>query len=132
MSRFSIAGIQMHITMHNNIAEMRKRMEILFYLYPWVEMVVFSELSPHGPNKTAAQPIGGKIEKDLADLARRFDGVSEWVFDLDNTLYPRHCDLFAQIDWKMTDYVADLLDLLSSCHGRLGGGEHVRGSKRSA
>ena len=47
----------------------------------------------------------------MADLASAFGGITEWVFDLDNTLYPRHCDLFAQIDWKMTDYVADLLDL---------------------
>jgi len=37
-----------------------------------------------------------------------FSSVSEWVFDLDNTLYPRHTDLFKQIDWKMTDYVAKL------------------------
>jgi len=44
-------------------------------------------------------------------LATSFSSVTEWVFDLDNTLYPRHCDLFAQIDWKMTDYVADLLDM---------------------
>ena len=44
-------------------------------------------------------------------LRTKFEGVTEWVFDLDNTLYPRHCDLFAQIDWKMTDYVADLLSL---------------------
>jgi putative hydrolase of the HAD superfamily len=43
-----------------------------------------------------------------------FEAVSDWVFDLDNTLYPRHCDLFAQIDWKMTDYVADLLDMTKS------------------
>jgi len=45
------------------------------------------------------------------DLAAQFSHVREWVFDLDNTLYPRHCDLFAQIDWKMTDYVAKLLDM---------------------
>lgn len=45
------------------------------------------------------------------ELARKFEGVTEWVFDLDNTLYPRHCDLFAQIDWKMTDYVAALLEV---------------------
>lgn len=44
-------------------------------------------------------------------LKARFEGVTEWVFDLDNTLYPRHCDLFAQIDWKMTDYVSDLLKM---------------------
>jgi len=44
-------------------------------------------------------------------LAKSFGSVTEWVFDLDNTLYPRHCDLFAQIDWKMTDYVSELLEL---------------------
>ena len=44
-------------------------------------------------------------------LQQSFASVTEWVFDLDNTLYPRHCDLFAQIDWKMTDYVSDLLSL---------------------
>ena len=46
-----------------------------------------------------------------ADEIRRLSHVREWVFDLDNTLYPRTSDLFAQIDWRMTDYVADLLDL---------------------
>lgn len=37
--------------------------------------------------------------------------ITEWVFDLDNTLYPRHCDLFGQIDLKMTDYVSNLTGL---------------------
>ncbi|MEM6463185.1 MAG: pyrimidine 5'-nucleotidase [Pseudomonadota bacterium] len=40
-----------------------------------------------------------------------FDHVNSWVFDLDNTLYPRHTDLFSQIDKKMTSYVAELLRL---------------------
>jgi putative hydrolase of the HAD superfamily len=44
---------------------------------------------------------------DRADFAH----VTEWVFDLDNTLYPHHVDLFAQIDRNMTAYVAQLLDL---------------------
>ena len=34
--------------------------------------------------------------------------VTDWVFDLDNTLYPRHCDLFGQMDVRMTNYVARL------------------------
>ncbi len=34
-----------------------------------------------------------------------------WVFDLDNTLYPAECDLFAQIDQRITDFVADYLKL---------------------
>lgn len=34
-----------------------------------------------------------------------------WVFDLDNTLYPASCDLFAQIDVRMTEFVADFLSM---------------------
>ncbi len=34
-----------------------------------------------------------------------------WVFDLDNTLYPATCDLFAEIDQRMTDFVARFLRL---------------------
>jgi putative hydrolase of the HAD superfamily len=35
--------------------------------------------------------------------------ISEWVFDLDNTLYDPAADLFAQIDARMCDYVSRLL-----------------------
>ncbi|HEU4986647.1 MAG TPA: pyrimidine 5'-nucleotidase [Rhizobiaceae bacterium] len=41
----------------------------------------------------------------------RFAHVTDWVFDLDNTLYPHHSNLFAQIDVKMTAYVSELLEL---------------------
>ena len=40
-----------------------------------------------------------------------FRHVRAWFFDLDNTLYPPDCDLFAEIDARMTDYVARLLDV---------------------
>jgi putative hydrolase of the HAD superfamily len=40
-----------------------------------------------------------------------FGHVTTWVFDLDNTLYPHHSNLFSQIDVKMTSYVAQLLGL---------------------
>ncbi|TPW25787.1 pyrimidine 5'-nucleotidase [Pararhizobium mangrovi] len=40
-----------------------------------------------------------------------FAHVTDWVFDLDNTLYPRRTNLFAQIDRNMTAYVAELLSL---------------------
>lgn len=43
--------------------------------------------------------------------AGRFAHVTEWVFDLDNTLYPHHTNLFAQIDIRMTSYVSELLQL---------------------
>lgn len=37
--------------------------------------------------------------------------VRNWVFDLDNTLYPASADLFGLIDVKMTSFVQDLLGL---------------------
>lgn len=37
--------------------------------------------------------------------------ITDWVFDLDNTLYPRECNLFAQIDVRITKYVMDLTRL---------------------
>ncbi len=40
-----------------------------------------------------------------------FGHITDWVFDLDNTLYPRECNLFAQIDIRITQYVMDLTRL---------------------
>ncbi len=37
--------------------------------------------------------------------------ITTWVFDLDNTLYPADCNLFAQVDQRMAAYIAKALDL---------------------
>jgi putative hydrolase of the HAD superfamily len=41
----------------------------------------------------------------------RFAAVDAWVFDLDNTLYPRETNLFAQVDRRIREYVARVLDV---------------------
>ncbi|HEV3242519.1 MAG TPA: pyrimidine 5'-nucleotidase [Methyloceanibacter sp.] len=41
------------------------------------------------------------------DLTGGFGHVEVWVFDLDNTLYPADCNLFAEIDTRMGDFIAD-------------------------
>ena len=41
----------------------------------------------------------------------RFAHITDWVFDLDNTLYPHHSNLFSQIDTRMTAYISRFLDL---------------------
>ncbi len=71
MTHFAIAGIQMHIGMKSNLAEMNHRLDLLMHLYPWVEMVVFSELAADGPNPRSAQPIGGPNELAFAEMARK-------------------------------------------------------------
>jgi len=41
----------------------------------------------------------------------QFSHVTDWVFDLDNTLYPRQCNLFAQIDLLISTYMVDVTGL---------------------
>jgi putative hydrolase of the HAD superfamily len=40
---------------------------------------------------------------------RAFDHVETWVFDLDNTLYPHHLNLWQQVDERIRDYIANFL-----------------------
>ena len=47
----------------------------------------------------------------LSPAPRSLSHVIDWVFDLDNTLYPRTCNLFAQIDLLITRYMMDLTRL---------------------
>ena len=37
--------------------------------------------------------------------------MRDWIFDLDNTLYHADNGVFAQIDGRMTSFVAELLSL---------------------
>ncbi len=43
--------------------------------------------------------------------AHAFSRTDVWIFDLDNTLYPAKCNLFAQIDRRMGEFIADRLGL---------------------
>jgi putative hydrolase of the HAD superfamily len=45
----------------------------------------------------------------LAGMLARLRPIRNWIFDLDNTLYSAKTNLFAQIDARMTGYIADLL-----------------------
>jgi putative hydrolase of the HAD superfamily len=45
------------------------------------------------------------------ERALGFAHVEAWVFDLDNTLYPADCNLFAQIDRRMGEFIANSLGI---------------------
>src|SRR5215470_9606631 len=49
--------------------------------------------------------VGGSA--DLKDFAR----VETWVFDLDNTLYPHHLNLWHQVDARIRDFIAAYLEV---------------------
>ena len=42
---------------------------------------------------------------------RGFGRVETWVFDLDNTLYPHHLNLWQQVDERIRDYIVDFLKI---------------------
>jgi putative hydrolase of the HAD superfamily len=46
-----------------------------------------------------------------ADRRRGFSEVDTWVFDLDNTLYPHHLNLWQQVDMRIRDYIVKFLDV---------------------
>ncbi|HXF53523.1 MAG TPA: pyrimidine 5'-nucleotidase [Hyphomicrobiaceae bacterium] len=42
---------------------------------------------------------------------RGFERTRIWLFDLDNTLYPAECNLFAQVDRRMSEFIAGQLNV---------------------
>lgn len=38
-------------------------------------------------------------------------GAKDWVFDLDNTLYPAACNLFHQVDLRMSGFISERLGI---------------------
>ncbi len=48
-----------------------------------------------------------------------FSGVDAWIFDLDNTLYPRHTNLYIQVDKRIRDFVQRLLSLSAEDAARI-------------
>jgi putative hydrolase of the HAD superfamily len=42
-------------------------------------------------------------------MPRDFRDIDTWVFDLDNTLYPHHLNLWQQVDERIRDYISNFL-----------------------
>lgn len=50
MTPFAIAGIQMQVSAgHNNVDAMKHRVELALARFPWLSMILFSELAAFGP-----------------------------------------------------------------------------------
>jgi putative hydrolase of the HAD superfamily len=47
--------------------------------------------------------------KSPVPIGDAFTRVDTWIFDLDNTLYPPHSNLFAQVDQRMGAFISDRL-----------------------
>ena len=47
------------------------------------------------------------------DNMRAFTHIDSWVFDLDNTLYPHHVNLWQQVDARINEFVGSWLNISS-------------------
>jgi len=99
LTPFAIAGMQLSLSAeHDNIGYMRKRLGLLMNIYPWVQMVVFSELAALGPSPQRAQLLPGPAEDEFRGMAAQhqiwlvpgtlFERVGEKVYNTLSVISP--------------------------------------------
>ncbi len=72
MTPFAIAGLQLHLSgSSSNQRHILNRLEMLMYLYPWVQMVVLSELATYGGWTGNATPLPNDAEQAYQSFAAR-------------------------------------------------------------
>ncbi|MBS0344164.1 MAG: carbon-nitrogen hydrolase family protein [Proteobacteria bacterium] len=70
-STFGVAGVQMNVSAYeSNVERMGNYLRHIRQRFPWVRMVLFSELAPLGPKHDRAEPLPGPTEARLCELAR--------------------------------------------------------------
>lgn len=73
MGYFAIAGVQMNISaLHRNVDAMKYKLDVLMSIYPWVQMVMFSELAWYGPLTRFAQELPGNDEEVFCEMAKKY------------------------------------------------------------
>ena len=71
MTTFSIAGLQLEAQNGDNVDMMLAEIDAVVARYPWVSMVLLSELNACGTDKAKAEAMPGPREKTFADAARK-------------------------------------------------------------
>jgi predicted amidohydrolase len=73
MKPFAVAGMQLDLSaVHENAQHMADRLDVLMHVYPWVQMVVFSELAPFGPLVSKAQRLPNETEALFQSWAAKY------------------------------------------------------------
>jgi predicted amidohydrolase len=84
---FAIAGVQTHIAAHSNVDALLHKLELLVAQYPWVQMVLMSELASFGPLTQHAQAPNGPAEQ-----AYRAAAAKHGIWLLPGSLYETAAD----------------------------------------
>ena len=84
MTHFSIAGLQLDLRNEDNTEKLERSIGEVMERFPWVQMVVLSELSPLGW-RGALQELPGPVEEHYQKLAARL-GI--WL--VPGSIYEKH------------------------------------------
>mgnify|MGYP001586170752 CR=1 FL=1 len=57
---------------HSNVHLMKIKLDVLMSVFPWVQMVVFSELCAFGPLKKNAMALPNPVEAEFQALAHKY------------------------------------------------------------
>ncbi len=72
MKPFAIAGVQMKVSaVSPNVELMKLKINITMNLYPWVDMIVFSELCAYGPLTYTARELPCSFEEEMQAQAKK-------------------------------------------------------------
>lgn len=111
MIPFAIAGVQMRVSAtESNLDYMCHQIDVTMARFPWVQMILFSELAPFGPLMQNIQTLPGPAESRFCEIAARYgvwlvpgsmferDGEAVYntasVIDPTGTVVGRHRKLF--------------------------------------
>jgi len=73
MSHFSIAGLQLALPCGDNLEAIATEIAKAKQRFPWLNMIVLSELCTYGPEKKYAEPLPSQAENFYCDLAKAHD-----------------------------------------------------------
>lgn len=72
MTTFSVAGVQLVLQPKNNIEEMCRMVARVKQRFPWVDMIMFGELAPHGYSTLNAEELPSETEVRFQEVAAKF------------------------------------------------------------
>lgn len=71
MSYLALAGLQLELAAEDNLSLLEREIALAKKRYPWLQMVVLSELATYGPNTDLAVAMPGEVEECYRESARQ-------------------------------------------------------------
>lgn len=106
MSDFGIAGLQLELAQGDNLEQIRKEVIFTKRVFPWVKMIVLSELCAYGSNPEKSQEIPGPASEFYARLASENEVylVAGSLFQRENQSTYNTCLVYGPDGHEITRY----------------------------